>query len=123
MLKIKKNYFNIITAMSVSHINQGAFQKEVLDQKGLVFVDFYADWCGPCKMTEPIIEELAKEQTDIKFVKINVDENPDLTSSYQVFSIPTFMVFKDGQAVSQFVGAMGKEGFMQEINQAKTKSS
>lgn len=109
--------------MTVAHINQDSFKSEVLDQKGFVFVDFYAEWCGPCKMTGPIIDELAKEQTDIKFVKINVDENPQLTSNYQIFSIPTFMVFKDGQTVSQFVGAMGKEGFLAEINQAKSKSS
>lgn len=107
----------------VSHTDKNSFQKDVLDEKGLVFVDFYANWCGPCKMTEPIIEELSKEQTDIKFVKINVDENPDLTSLYQVFSIPTFMIFKNGQVVNQFVGAMSKEGFLAEINQAKTKSS
>lgn len=122
-LKIRNNYFNIDSAMTVARINQDSFKQEVLDQKGFVFVDFYAEWCGPCKMTEPIIDELAKEQTDIKFVKVNVDENPQLTSEYQIFSIPTFMVFKNGQAVSQFVGAMGKEGFLAEINQAKSKSS
>ncbi|KKQ24478.1 MAG: Thioredoxin [Candidatus Roizmanbacteria bacterium GW2011_GWC1_37_12] len=105
--------------MAVMHIDKGAFQKEVLDHKGLVFVDFYADWCGPCKMTEPIIEELAKELTGVKFVKVNVDENQELASSYQVFSIPTFMIFKDGQAAHQFVGAMGKEGFLQEIKTVK----
>jgi len=71
------------------------------------------------KMTEPIIEELAKELTGVKFVKVNVDENQELASSYQVFSIPTFMIFKDGQAAHQFVGAMGKEGFLQEIKTVK----
>ncbi|MCL4363789.1 thioredoxin [Patescibacteria group bacterium] len=109
--------------MAVNHIDQNSFQKEVLDFKGLVLVDFYADWCGPCKMTGPIIEELAGELKDMKFVKINVDENQQLTSNYQIFSIPTFMIFKDGQVVNQFVGAMGKEGFLAEINQAKQKSS
>ncbi|KKQ26165.1 MAG: Thioredoxin [Candidatus Roizmanbacteria bacterium GW2011_GWC2_37_13] len=118
-LKMRKIYSNIFSAMAVMHIDKGAFQKEVLDHKGLVFVDFYADWCGPCKMTEPIIEELAKELTGVKFVKVNVDENQELASSYQVFSIPTFMIFKDGQAAHQFVGAMGKEGFLQEIKTVK----
>jgi len=103
----------------VIHTDKNGFQKEVLDQKGLVLVDFYADWCGPCKMTGPIIEELAKELTDVKFVKVNVDENQELTSSYQVFSIPTFMIFKDGQVAHQFVGAMGKEGFLNEIKNVK----
>ena len=106
--------------MAVTHTNQNSFQKEVLDQKGVVFVDFYAEWCGPCKMTEPIVEEISKEMSDIKFFKVNVDENQQLASSYQIFSIPTFMIFKDGQVVNQFVGAMGKEGFLQEINKAKS---
>jgi len=103
----------------VVHTDKNGFQKEVLDKKGLVLVDFYADWCGPCKMTGPIIEELAEELTDIKFVKVNVDENTELTSTYQIFSIPTFVIFKDGQVVHQFVGALGKEGFLQEIKNAK----
>ncbi|MBI5127298.1 thioredoxin [Candidatus Roizmanbacteria bacterium] len=105
--------------MAVAHTDKNGFQKEVLDQKGLVFVDFYADWCGPCKLTEPIVEELSKELTDIKFLKVNVDQNPELTSTYQIFSIPTFMIFKDGQAAHQFIGAMGKEGFLAEIKTVK----
>ena len=105
--------------MAVLHTDKNGFKKEVLDYKGLVFVDFYADWCGPCKMTEPVIEELSKELKDIKFVKVNVDENPELTSPYQVFSIPTFMIFKDGEVAHQFVGAMGKEGFLNEIKTVK----
>jgi len=102
--------------MSVTQINKDSFQAEVLDQKGIVFVDFYADWCGPCKMTGPILEELAKEKKEMKFVKVNVDENPELTSQYQIFSIPTFVVFKEGKMVSQFVGGHSKEGFLREIN-------
>lgn len=105
--------------MGLIKSNQENFQKDVLDKKGLVFVDFYADWCGPCRMTGPIIEELANELKDIFFVKVNVDENPQLTSEYQVFSIPTFIIFKDGKTVHQFVGAMGKEGFLAEIEKAK----
>lgn len=101
--------------MTVLNISKEQFQSEVLEVKGVVFVDFYADWCGPCQMTGPIIEELAKELTNIKFVKINVDENPDLASQYSVFSIPTFLIFKDGQIAHQMVGAMSKEGFLEEI--------
>jgi len=100
-------------------INADQFQNEVLNQKGLVFVDFYADWCGPCKMTSPIIEELANEVKEVKFVKVNVDENPDLASQYNIFSIPTFLIFKDGKVIHQFVGARGKEGFLSEIEKAK----
>ncbi len=102
--------------MAVQNINKDNFQNEVLQAKGVVFVDFYADWCGPCKMTSPIIDELSQELPNVKFVKINVDQNPDLASQYSVFSIPTFLIFKDGQVVHQFVGAMGKEGFLAEIN-------
>jgi len=100
-------------------INADQFQNEVLNQKGLVFVDFYADWCGPCKITSPIVEELANEVKEVKFVKVNVDENPDLASQYNIFSIPTFLIFKDGKVIHQFVGARGKEGFLSEIEKAK----
>lgn len=106
--------------MKVLQIGEKEFEKEVLEEKGLVFVDFYADWCGPCKMTGPIIEELAQELKDVKFVKINVDENPNLASKYQVFSIPSFFIFKKGEVIHQFVGAMGKEGFLNEINSVKS---
>lgn len=95
--------------------SQTTFKQDVLEKKGVVFVDFYADWCGPCKMTGPILEQLAGERKDITFMKVNVDENNDLASQYSVFSIPTFVIFKDGQVVSQFSGAMGKEGFEQEL--------
>jgi len=100
-------------------ISSDQFQTEVLNQKSLVFVDFYADWCGPCKMTGPIVEELAKEIKDVKFVKVNVDENPDLASQYNIFSIPTFLIFKDGKVVHQFVGGRSKEGILSEIEKAK----
>ena len=104
--------------MAIAHIDKTSFQKEVLDYKGTVMVDFYATWCGPCKMTGPIIEELATEKNDVKFVKVDVDQNQELSSQYNVFSIPTFIVFKDGQPVNQFVGAMSKEGFLAEIKKS-----
>lgn len=101
--------------MSVAHISKDTFTTQVLEKKGIVFVDFYAEWCGPCKMTAPIIDQLAIEQKDVTFYKVNVDENGELASQYSVFSIPTFVIFKDGKIVAQFSGAMGKEGFMSEI--------
>ncbi len=95
------------------------FKKEVLEHKGLAMVDFYADWCGPCRATEPIIEELSTEMKDtIKIVKIDVDADPDIASQYGVFSIPTFVIFKDGKNVSQFSGARDKSGFVSEIDKA-----
>lgn len=101
--------------MAVLNTTQTTFKQDVLDKKGLIFVDFFAEWCGPCKMTGPIIDTLSEEKKDILFYKVNVDENGDLASAYSVFSIPTFVIFKDGQIVSQFSGAMGKEGFEEEI--------
>jgi len=107
--------------MAATHIDNDKFQKEVLDYKGVVLVDFYAQWCGPCKTTGPIIEELSDEMTDVKFVKIDVDKNQELSGRYSVFSIPTFIIFKNGQVAHQFVGAMGKEGFQAEINKVLGK--
>ncbi len=102
--------------MAVQVISQNDWQKEVLDHKGKVFIDFHAVWCGPCKVTEPIVKELSEEIKDMKFVSVDVDQNPQITQQHSVFSIPTFMIFKDGKLVGQFVGAMGKEGFLNEIN-------
>lgn len=96
-------------------VTKDTFKTEVLGQKGLVLVDFYADWCGPCKMTSPILESLSQEMKEMRFVKVNVDESSDLASEYSVFSIPTFLLVKDGKVASQFSGAMPKEGFLAEI--------
>jgi len=105
--------------MAVNKVTQDDFKSEVLDHKGTVFVDFYADWCGPCKVTSPLIDEISEEKKDMKFVKVDVDQNSNLASQYSVFSIPTFIIFKDGKPVNQFVGAMGKESFLEEIKKAE----
>jgi len=96
-------------------VNQNNFKQEVLDYKGVVFVDFYAEWCGPCRITGPIIEEISQEKPEIKFIKINVDQNPDLTSQYSISSIPSVVIFKEGQPIHQFTGGMGKENLLEEI--------
>ncbi len=106
--------------MATVHASNNDFQKEVIDHKGIVLVDFYADWCGPCKATEPIIEELSESMKDVKFVKVDVDANQEIASKYSVFSIPTFLVLKNGEVVNQFVGAQSKDNFIEEINRAKT---
>lgn len=99
-------------------IKENDFSKEVLEEKEkLVLVDFYADWCGPCRLTAPIIDELSQEMVEVKFVKVNVDENPHLASQYSIFSIPTFLIFKQGKVVGQMVGLMGKEKMREEIKQ------
>lgn len=95
--------------MAVLHVTKNDFQEEVLNAKGVVLVDFFASWCGPCKMLSPIIEELANEMTDVKFVKIDVDEQNELASKYGVMSIPTMLVFKDGHIINNAVGFRSKE--------------
>jgi thioredoxin 1 len=105
--------------MSAQHVTKDTFQQEVLDKKGLVLVDFFAEWCGPCKMVAPIIEELATEMKDVSFVEIDVDKDGELAQQYNVTSIPTFMIVKNGEVVSQFVGAQGKESFEEEIEKAR----
>lgn len=95
--------------MTVVEIEAKNFKTEVLDQKGKVFVDFYADWCGPCRMMAPVLDELAKEKTNVKICKINVDESGDLAQQYGVMSIPTFVLFEDGQVKSKIVGGRSKE--------------
>lgn len=92
--------------INLSDVN---FKQEVLNAEELVLVDFWAPWCGPCRMVGPILEEISREKAGkVKVVKVNVDENPNLSSEYNVMSIPTMIIFKKGQAVEEFVGAMPK---------------
>lgn len=95
------------------------FKEEVLDSPIPVLVDFYADWCGPCKMMGPIVSELAeKYEGKIRVGKINVDDQPALAQKYKVMSIPTFMVFKGGQESGTFVGGMSKKDLEEKIESA-----
>ena len=94
--------------MAALHITEENFETEVLKSDKPVLVDFWAEWCGPCQMLLPIIEELANEVTDAKICKINVDEQRELAKQFRVMSIPTLMVFKDGKAVKTSVGAKPK---------------
>ncbi len=95
--------------MSVITITKENFQAEVLSSDKPVLVDFWASWCGPCRMVSPIVDEIAGERSDIKVGKVNVDEQPELAGQFQVMSIPTLLVFKDGKAVTQAVGARPKD--------------
>lgn len=104
--------------MSVIQVTSSTFDNEVIKHQGIVFVDFYAEWCGPCKAVSPIIDALAETKKEIKFVKVNVDENQDLAAKYSVFSIPTFLIFKNGDVKNQFVGAQSKESLESEISKA-----
>ena len=98
--------------MAVITITEQNFEEEVMKSSVPVLVDFWAPWCGPCRMQGPVIEELSDEEKDVKFGKLNVDENLSLAMKYGVSSIPTLMVFKDGEAVSTAVGLQTKEGLL-----------
>lgn len=94
--------------MSAVNINKNNFQEEVMNSEKPVLLDFWAPWCGPCRMVSPLLEEIAEERSNIKVGKINVDEQPELASQFGVMSIPTLMVMKDGKVVNQAVGARPK---------------
>ena len=94
--------------MSVITITKENFNEEVINSEKPVLLDFWASWCGPCRMVAPIVEEIADERSDIKVGKINVDEQPELASKFGVMSIPTLVVMKDGKIANQAVGARPK---------------
>lgn len=100
------------TKMSVIKINKENFKNEVLNSDKPVLLDFYADWCGPCRMVGPIVSEIADERNDIKVGKINVDEQSELAAQFGVMSIPTLVVIKDGKLVNKAVGARPKDDIL-----------
>ena len=94
--------------MSVVNINLDNFRNEVLEESKPVLLDFWAPWCGPCRMVSPVLEEIARERPDLKIGKVNVDEQPELASQFGVMSIPMLVVMQDGKIVNQAVGARPK---------------
>ncbi|MGI5978099.1 MAG: thioredoxin [Oscillospiraceae bacterium] len=102
--------------MSVTTLTKENFETEVVQAGKPVLVDFWASWCGPCRMLSPIIDEIAEERSDIKVGKINVDEQPELANSFGVMSIPTLLLMKEGKVVSQAVGARPKEAVLSMID-------
>ena len=95
--------------MSVIDITKNNFKQEVSDYKGTVLLDFWAVWCGPCRMVSPIVDEIAEERKDIKVGKVNVDNQPELASIFKIMNIPTLLVIKDGEVVNKQIGAVPKE--------------
>ena len=104
--------------MSILNVTSENYESEVLKSEKIVLIDFYADWCGPCKMMSPVIDEIAEEMKEtVKVGKINVDENQDLAMEYGVMSIPTIVVLKNGEVQKTFVGVTDKEEIKHAINE------
>ena len=95
--------------MSAIHVTKENFQKEVLQSEKPVLLDFFAHWCGPCRMLGPVLDEIAQERSDIKVVKVDVDQEPELAAQYQVLSIPSVFVIQNGQIIAQSLGAKPKQ--------------
>ncbi|WP_028403319.1 thioredoxin [Ectobacillus panaciterrae] len=101
--------------MAILHVTDQTFTDEI--KEGLVFVDFWAPWCGPCKMIAPVLEEIDTEMGDtVKIIKLDVDENPETTRKFGVMSIPTLILFKDGEVVDQVIGYQPKEALAELIS-------
>ena len=95
--------------MSIINITNQNYQKEIMESKKTILLDFWAEWCGPCKIITPVIDEIANENPDLKVCKINVDEQPELANRFHVRSIPSLFVMKEGEIINQSVGAKTKE--------------
>ena len=98
--------------MAAININHNNFHNEVMNSERKVLLDFWAPWCGPCRMVVPMVEEIAKERPDIKVGKINVDENPELATRFSIMSIPTLVVMENGKIINQAMGARPKNAIL-----------
>ena len=105
-------------AGDINEVTDGSFQAEVLENEKAVLVDFWAPWCGPCRVVAPVLEEIAGERDDLRIVKLNVDENQETAQAFQVLSIPTLILFKGGEPVKKVIGAYPKRKLEAELEPA-----
>ena len=105
-------------AGSINEVTDNNFQAEVLESEQPVLVDFWAPWCGPCRVVAPVLEEIAAERPDLRIVKLNVDDNQQTAANYQVLSIPTLILFKGGQVAHKVIGALPKKRLEAELEPA-----
>jgi thioredoxin 1 len=105
-------------AGSVTTVTDSTFQAEVIESETPVLVDFWAPWCGPCRLVSPILEEINAEREDLRVVKLNTDDNPQTAANYEVLSIPTLILFRNGQIAKKVIGAMPKKRLEAELEPA-----
>ena len=103
----------------VKQLTNEEFKKNVKSSDRLVFIDFYADWCGPCRMMAPIVEEISEEVDGVDFYKVNCDDEQELASKYEVMTIPTLLILKKGEQIKEFIGVTDKEEIIEELNSLK----
>ena len=105
--------------MEIKHINEMEFEEEVLKSKQPVIVDFFATWCGPCKMLGPILEDICDTEKEVKILKVDIDENMGLAQQFGIMSVPTLMLFKDGEEYGREIGLKSKEQMQEIIDELK----
>lgn len=110
------NYIEEESNMDIMQVTSNNFEEEVLKSERKVLIDFYADWCGPCQMLSPTVEEIASENEDLKVVRVNIDDEVELATQYGIISIPTLVVIKNGQEIDRAVGVVPKYSIVEMIN-------